>query len=87
VRRDPVEEIVADALTAAGVPFVREDDELNTAALDFYLPDDNLFIEVKQFHSPRIAAQMERAANVIAIQGIAAAQWFAVAITRSRKGD
>lgn len=38
--------------------------------LDFYLPDFDLYIEVKRFHSPRIGEQMGRYENVIAIQGM-----------------
>lgn len=75
---DPVERIVADALTRAGVPFTTGDE--NAAGLDFYLPDHDLYIEVKQFHSPRIEEQMSRAANVVAVQGRAAAEWLATRI-------
>lgn len=76
---DPIEIIVAAALDAAGVRYVTGD-QPGGVGLDFYLPDLNLHIEVKQFHSPRIAEQMSRAGNVIAIQGEAAARWFAAQI-------
>lgn len=71
---DPCERIIAEALNDAGVNFHRGDDAY--PHLDFYLPDLDLHIEVKQFHSDRIADQMGRAANVIAIQGIAACLAF-----------
>lgn len=67
---DPMEKIIADALTDARIPFVREGDvKGSTQTLDFYLPEQDVYIEVKQFHSDRIAAQMSRAPNVIAAQG------------------
>lgn len=37
--------------------------------LDFYLPDHDTHVELKQFHSPRIAAQTGRVENVIVVQG------------------
>ena len=70
---DPVERIVADALDRAGVVY----ETTNSLELDFYLPSYEIYIEVKQYHSPRISEQMSRDANVIAIQGIEAARAFA----------
>jgi hypothetical protein len=64
---DPMERILADALDRAGLDYVTGDK--NEARLDFYLPSIDLYIEVKQFHSARIAGQMSRAPNVIAAQG------------------
>lgn len=77
---DPVEKIIEDALTDAGVAFKREV-ESDTCRLDFYLPDVGVYIECKQFHTPRIADQMARAPNVIAIQGMDAARAFAAMIS------
>jgi hypothetical protein len=74
---DPIEAIVANALRGAGLDFTTGDGGGNAADLDFYLTGYDVHIEVKQFHSPRIAKQMARAPNVIAIQGRAAAEWFA----------
>lgn len=74
---DPVEQIIADALDYCHVEYVREREP---ERLDFYLPRWKLHIEVKQFHSDRIAEQMSRAPNVIAVQGIEAARWLAAAI-------
>lgn len=71
---DPMEAIVAQALTAAGIGYVR--DGSNPSNLDFRL-DDGVEIEVKRFHSPRIAEQMARAENVIAIQGREAVKHYA----------
>lgn len=72
--KDPVEALVAQALTDAGIGFVS--DVNNPSRLDFRL-ENGIEIEVKRFHSPRIAEQMARAENVIAIQGMEAAQFFA----------
>ena len=50
------------------------------ANLDFYLPGEDVHIEVKRLHSDRIAAQMARADNVIAAQGETAVRFLAAAI-------
>lgn len=76
---DPMERIIADALDAANIRY--KTGHGGHAPLDFYLIDFDVHIEVKQFHSNRIAEQMSRAPNVIAIQGRAAAEWFARRIT------
>lgn len=73
---DPMEAIVAQALTAAGVGFSRDLGGENPSGLDFRLCD-GVEIEVKRFHTPRIADQMARAENVIAIQGKAAVEHYA----------
>lgn len=64
---DPMEIAMASALRDAGIRFVLDD---AGSGLDFYLPDFDVYIEVKQFHSDRIAEQMARRKNVIAVQGI-----------------
>jgi hypothetical protein len=73
---DSLEQAVADALNRANVRYVRDRDGAVPENLDFYLPDADLFIEVKRFHSERIAAQMSRAPNIIAVQGQAAVEWL-----------
>lgn len=70
---DPMERLIADALDAAGEAYEHEKN-----GLDFYLPRLDLYIEVKRFHSPRIAAQMERAENIIAVQGSFAVRTISV---------
>ena len=77
--RDLMETTVRDALAAADISFTEENSEANKG-LDFHLTDFGVHIEVKQFHSDRIAEQMSRAPNVIAIQGVIAAQFFAAAL-------
>jgi len=37
--------------------------------LDFYLPDQKIFIECKRFHTPRTSSQLEGRTNVILVQG------------------
>jgi len=70
--QDPMEFIVRQALVAAGVQF----DENPSERLDFYLPDQQTYIECKQFYTPRIADQLQLAENVILIQGVGAALAF-----------
>jgi len=70
---DPMERLIAEALAEAGFLFTAPRD----TNLDFRLTASGVEIEVKRFHSPRIADQMARAPNVIAIQGEGAVRWFA----------
>ena len=77
---DPMEKIIADALDRASIRYHME----NHAKLDFYLPDHDLYIEVKQFNSERVTRQMARAPNVIAIQGVKAAEWFATILAATQ---
>ncbi len=68
---DHLEKKVAEALDGAGIDFVYEK-ENRTQILDFYLPQYDVYIEVKQYHSDRISKQMKLRDNVIAVQGIKA---------------
>lgn len=81
---DPMEILIRDALTAAGLKFVTDEGGANPSGLDFYLPDFDLHIEVKQFHSDRIADQMARADNVIVAQGRKAVEWLAAQILAAK---
>jgi hypothetical protein len=81
---DPVECIIQEALDEAGIVYLTGDGGENPAGLDFYLPAYALHIEVKRLHSDRIAEQMSRVQNVIAVQGIHAAQVLADFIRRGR---
>ena len=83
---DPIEKIVASALDKRGLQYLCDGDG-ETYGLDFRLPDPDLCIEVKQFHSDRISEQMARTKNVIAIQGVEAAQWFARQISTPGRDD
>lgn len=66
----PLEQSIAGALESAGIRFLREDDPGNIAHLDFYLPDHDLYLEVKSGHTPRSSQQLARATNVILVQGV-----------------
>lgn len=72
-----LERVIAEALDVAGVKYEMGREP---ARLDFYLPDFDLYIEVKAFHSDRISEQMSRAKSVIAVQGTAAVHWLAARI-------
>jgi len=73
--KDPCEAIVYDALVSAGLEFTTEMQN-REQRLDFYIQSLDLMIEVKQFHTPRIARQLEDHENVILIQGKHAARMF-----------
>ena len=77
---DPIEAIVFDALTRAGIPFVMG---RQAKGLDFLMTESDVYIECKQFHTPRTAEQMARVGNVIVIQGRGAATAFARMIAGS----
>lgn len=74
---DPMEAIVAEALSAGGYEFTTGEGGGNKAGLDFHLTGPDLHIEVKRFHSDRIAAQLGRVENAIALQGEVAVRFFA----------
>lgn len=80
---DPVEVEVRSALAIRGVDFVEEEDP-RAKNLDFYLPDYDLHIEVKQFHSDRSNEQLRRASNIILIQGMEAARTFTYLLNGDR---
>ena len=73
---DPIERATKEALQSAGVRFECNVRATNGRFLDFYLPDFDLYIEVKQFHSERITTQIAGLENVIVIQGRPAAAAF-----------
>lgn len=72
---DPMEAIIAQALNKAGVGYSRDLGGGNPTGLDFGL-ENGVQIEVKRFHTDRIAQQMARADNVIAVQGEGAVNYF-----------
>lgn len=76
---DPVEKIIAEALTAKGIQFIHDGHgEITEKNLDFYLPDYDVYIECKQFHTDRSSEQLKRHPNVILIQGMEAAKFFSI---------
>jgi transcriptional regulator with XRE-family HTH domain len=66
---DPMERIIEQALIDAGVKYLTDRGGRNDSRLDFELPDYDLAIEVKQFHSDRVGLQLARVPNVILAQG------------------
>jgi hypothetical protein len=82
---DPMEAMIETALIAAGIDY--QHSHANPVGLDFYLPTLDLHIEVKQFHTNRIAEQMSRAPNVIVAQGAVAVAWLAKHITASCRNN
>lgn len=81
---DPIEAMVERALNARSIRFEREV-EVDPAGsrLDFHLPDFDLFIECKQFHSERAVRQLSRAPNVILLQGREATGFFCKLLTET----
>jgi hypothetical protein len=79
---DPVEKVIADALDTAGYIYIVGTEH---KALDFYLPDFDIWIECKRFHSPRIDDQLSRRPNIILIQGMEAALAFNAMLNDTRK--
>jgi hypothetical protein len=86
----PIESIVRSALEREGLAFTEDGKpggDVN-CNLDFHLTDYGIHVEVKQFHSDRIAEHMARATNVIAIQGKEAAEFFAaILVDYQRTGE
>ena len=84
---DPIEKIIADALDVCGVKYDTDFGGGNPSGLDFRL-SNGVQIEVKRFHSPRIAEQMARSPDVIALQGERAVRFFAMLLVQAaRKGE
>lgn len=78
---DPMEYIIETALINADIEYEKERQLPGTQyRLDFYLPDQDLYIEVKQFHSERAASQLGSYKNVILAQGRPAVEFLAHAI-------
>lgn len=84
---DPIEKMVREALEREGFAFTEDGKRGGEANrnLDFHLSDYGIHIEVKQFHSPRIADQMSRVPNVIAVQGREAVEFFAALLCDYKK--
>ncbi|MBB3034074.1 helix-turn-helix domain-containing protein [Alteriqipengyuania lutimaris] len=74
---DPLERIVEQALIDAGVRFELEQETSAGHRLDFHLPDHDIAIEVKAFHTPRVEQQLARYGDVILLQGRRSVEAFA----------
>lgn len=78
---DPMEYLIETALLEVGIVYEKEGQlKGKHQRLDFYLPNKDLYIEVKRFHSPRAAEQLAHADNVILAQGRPAVEFLADAI-------
>lgn len=62
-----LEQDLAVALGEAGIVWLDENE--NGKGLDFYLPEHEVYIEVKGGTTPRVLDQMKRDHNVIVVQG------------------
>jgi hypothetical protein len=80
---DPIELMIANALSEAGWAFTHES-ENKDQRLDFYLPGVDVYIECKQFHTYRISDQIKPFPNVIVIQGRKAAEIFCQMVSVSQ---
>lgn len=65
---DDLELRVIDVLNRKQVEFIHES-KGNNQRLDFYLPDYDVYIEVKKFHTDRVLDQLNSQNNIILIQG------------------
>jgi hypothetical protein len=72
---DYLELAVARNLTRLNIRFIHES-ENKSQMLDFYLPDNDVYIEVKQFHTERVINQLASQENVILLQGRKAIHYF-----------
>lgn len=72
---DHLEKSVAQVLYNKGIKFVYESEDKDQR-LDFYLPDADVYIEIKQYHSERISNQLSTQDNVIVLQGKKAVSLF-----------
>ena len=69
---DGLEKRVALMLEKRNILFEHESEKGTTAnekRLDFYLPEYEVFIEIKRHRSPRTGNQIARVENIILIQG------------------
>lgn len=71
----PLETQVAQALDGAGIAYTTPAQRRDPTGLDFRI-EGGIEIEVKRMPSPRIAAQMATAENVIALQGPVSVKFF-----------
>lgn len=72
---DHLEREIAMALDNKGIRYIHES-EKGGPVLDFYLPDFDVYIEIKQFHSDRINRQLASRENVVLLQGKKAVDFF-----------
>ena len=75
IKPDPLESHLANTLEELNIKFRRDEPTVH-GTIDFYLPDQNVFIEVCQFHTDRKIRQLSCVKDVILIQGANAVDAF-----------
>lgn len=75
-----MEALIANALDQAGIKY-ESSKPVGNRSLDFYLPDADLYIEVKRMFAERVTKQMALVDNVIVAQGEKAVMALAALIT------
>jgi hypothetical protein len=66
---DDLEERISKLLNFMNVEFTHES-ENKEQVLNFYLPQHDIYIEVKKFHTDKVNNQLKLKDNVILFQGI-----------------
>ena len=84
VSKFPLEQRMAKALDTAKIEYRTDYEGGVESHLDFYMQKEDVHIEVKGGHSPRISVQMKRSKNVIVAQGEKAVQLLATLIEQKR---
>ena len=88
---DRQEKAMMALFEGSGIEFTRPDvDHREPTTLDFYLPAFNLYVEIKGFHSERIARQLSKVpekATAIVLQGPNAVRDFARLCTALKLDD
>lgn len=67
---DDLEKRVAEILSRKGIKFTHESYKGIDQRLDFFLPEYDIYIEIKKFHTDRVLEQLKSQDNIILIQGI-----------------
>ena len=68
---DELEKAIGDELINQGIVFERIHQRL-----DFYLPEFDIYLEIKKYHSERSNSQLSSQDNVILIQGKKSVDFF-----------
>lgn len=79
---DFLEKEIAETLSASDIRFIHESKGKNQR-LDFFLPDHNVYIEIKQYHTDRINEQLKLKENIILLQGKKSVRLFKELLTKS----
>ncbi len=76
---DPLEKIIYDLLLNKKIVVIRDGEKGKHGAtkhLDFYIPDNDVYIEVAAAYTTRKIEQLSRGENVIYVQGKKAVKFF-----------